>query len=180
MPKQGILIKISAEMVRSISEPKIWHRIINKFNALRLNYVLVGGAALVIHGLPRSTLDIDIYVPAKEDTLKKLFKIADTLGLESEQKAILAISHSPALFVGQWLCFSYAGQDILDVFLAEEKEFNRLYARAEQKKDQTTRIRVASLKDIKLMKKESGRPIDLADLKFIEEAKKYKSGSKRH
>jgi len=39
-----------------------------------LDYVLVGGAALVIHGLPRSTLDIDIYVPAKEDVLNIIDK----------------------------------------------------------------------------------------------------------
>jgi len=136
---------------------------------------LVGGAALVIHGLPRSTLDIDIYVPAKEEALKKLFRIANSLGLESEQKAILAISHLPKMFLGQWICFSYEGQDILDVFLAGEREFNKLYANSKQKEDQAVKIRVASLKDIKLMKKKSGRLIDLADLKFIEEAKKYKS-----
>ncbi len=160
-------------MTRNTSDPKIWYKIINKLNEAKLNYVLVGGAALVIYGLPRSTLDIDIYVPAKEEALKKLFKITDSLGLQSEQKAILAISHSPGLFVGQWICFSYEGQDILDVFLAGEREFNKLYGNSEQKEDRAITIRVASLKDIKLMKKKSGRPIDLADLKFIEEAKKY-------
>lgn len=173
MPRQEKLIRISAEMAKDISAPKIWHKIINKLNAEKLSYVLVGGAALVIHGLPRSTIDIDIYLPAEEEALKKLFKITESLGLQSEQKAILAISHSPELFVGQWICFSYAGQDILDVFLADKKEFNRLYTNSEQKKDRTVTIRVASLKDIKLLKKKSGRPLDLADFKFIEEAKKW-------
>ena len=139
-----------------------------------MDYVLVGGAALVIHGLPRSTLDIDIYVPAKEDVLNKLFNIADSLGLQSEQRSILTISHSPKLFVDQWICFSYKGQDILDVFLSGKKEFEKLYSSSEQKKDKTVSIRVASLKDIASMKKKSGRPIDLADIEFIKEAKKYK------
>lgn len=160
-------------MTKNTSDPKIWYKIINKLNEAKLKYVLVGGAALVIHGLPRSTLDIDIYVPAKEEVLRKLFKIADSLGLQSGQKAILAISHSPELFVGQWICFSYERQDILDVFLAGEKEFNKLYANSQQKEDRALTIRVVSLKDIKLMKKKSGRPIDLADIKFIKEAEKY-------
>jgi hypothetical protein len=161
-------------MAKNTSDPKIWHKIINKLNETKLKYVLVGGAALVIHGLPRSTLDIDIYVPAKEEVLKVLFKIANSLHLKTEQKDIFAISHSPNLFVDQWICFSYNGQDILDVFLSSEKEFNKLLINSEQKKDQTTTIRVASLKDIEKMKKKSGRPIDIADLKFIKQAKKYK------
>lgn len=161
-------------MAKNTSDPEIWHKIINKFNETRLSYVLVGGAALVIHGLPRSTLDIDIYVPAKEEALNKLFKIADSLGLKTKQKNILAISHLPNLFVDQWICFSYEGQDILDIFLASEKEFNKLYANSEQRKDSTATIRIASLKDIELMKKESARLIDLADLKLIKEVKKIK------
>lgn len=161
-------------MAKNTSDLKIWNRIINELNGAKLKYVLVGGAALVIHGLPRSTLDIDIYVPAKEDVLTALFKIADSLGLKTEQKDIIKISHLPNLFTNQWICFSYENQDILDVFLAGEKEFNKLYIDSEQKKDRTTTIRVASLKNIEIMKKKSGRPIDIADLKFIKEAKKYK------
>ena len=161
-------------MKKNTSNPEIWHKIIKKFNQTGLDYVLVGGAALVIHGLPRSTLDIDIYVPAKEDVLNKLFNIADSLGLQSEQRSILTISHSPKLFVDQWICFSYKGQDILDVFLSGKKEFEKLYSSSEQKKDKTISIRVASLKDIASMKKKSGRPIDLADIEFIKAAKKYK------
>ena len=129
---------------------------------------------MVIHGLPRSTLDIDIYVPAKKEALNKLFEIADSLNLQSEQRAILAISGSPDLFADQWICFSYMGQDILDVFLSGEKEFKKLYANSEQKRDKTITVRVASLDDIKAMKRRTGRPVDLSDLEFIREAAKYK------
>ncbi len=164
-------------MAKDTSDTNIWYKIINKFKEKKLTYVLVGGAALVIHGLPRSTLDLDIYIPAKKETLHKLFRIADSLKLQTEQKSILNISHSPNLFANQWICFSYEGRDILDVFLSDEKEFNKLFVNSEQKNDRNTTIRVASLKDIKSMKKKSGRPIDLADIKSIEEAKKYKKKS---
>ncbi len=158
-------------MAKNISGIKIWHEIIKELNKARARYVLVGAAALVVHGLPRSTLDLDIYIPAKEDSINKLFKIAGVLGLQSEQKAIFSIRYSPKLFAGQWICFSYKGQDILDVFFADKNDFDGLYKNSELKKDKKISIRVASLKDIAAMKKASGRPIDLSDLELIKELK---------
>jgi len=153
---------------------QIWHKIIRELSLARISYVMVGAAALAIHGFPRSTLDIDIYVPAKENILKKLFKITHALSLRSEQKAILKISHSPELFTGQWICFSCEGQDVLDVFLANSSEFKKLYKNSKLKKDKSISIRVASLRDIAAMKKSSGRPIDLSDLDSIKEMMRYK------
>lgn len=161
-------------MTKNILTSQIWHKIIKELSKVKVSYVLVGAAALVIHGFPRSTLDLDIYVPAEENTLNKLFKIADTLGLQSKQRAILKIGHSPKLFTGQWVCFSYKGQDVLDVFFANKDEFNKLYKNSEVKKDKKISIRVASLHDIAVMKKASGRPIDLSDLDSIKEMIKYK------
>ena len=161
-------------MEKNTLGPEIWRNIIYKFNREKLDYVLVGAAALVVYGIPRSTLDIDIYIPAKEQALNKLFQLASSLGLKSEQKAILDIAHSPRLFVNQWLCFSYKGQDILDVFLCGENEFRRLLKGSTLKRDKSISLRVASLKDIEAMKKASGRPIDLADLELIKELKNMK------
>ena len=71
-------------MAKNTSTNKIWYKIVKKFNQEKLDYVLAGGAALVIHGLPRSTLGIDIYVPAKEKVLNKLFNFSGSLGMNSE------------------------------------------------------------------------------------------------
>ncbi len=139
-----------------------------------LSYMIVGAAALVIYGLPRSTLDIDIYVSADENTLDKLFQIADRLGLQSKQRDILKIKHSPRLYAEQWICFSYRGQDVLDVFLASDKQFKKLYKNSQLMRDKNLSVKVASLDDIMIMKKASGRPIDLADIELIKEVKKYR------
>ncbi len=160
-------------MAKNTSLVPIWHKVINALNKAKLKYVLVGGAALIIHGLPRSTLDIDIYVPANEDTLNKLFQVMDALGLKSDQKDILNIRHFPNLFADQWICFSYNGEDVLDVFFADMNDFNKLYKNSILKKDKQIAVRVASLRDIASMKKVSGRPIDLSDIKLIEEAKRH-------
>lgn len=161
-------------MKKNTSKDQIWHKIIRAFNKSKLNYILVGGAALIVHGLPRNTLDLDIYIPAREDTLNKLFKIAGTLSLETKQKDILKISHLPDLLINQWISFSHKGQEILDIFLAKENDFNKLYKNSELKKDRTMSIRVASLNSILNLKKSSRRPIDKADIELIKEAKRYK------
>jgi hypothetical protein len=88
---------------------EIWNKIIGKLNKEKFPYVLVGWAALVVYGLPRTTLDIDIYVPARANTVHKLFQITNSLGLKSGQKAVLSITHSPDLFINQWICFSHRG-----------------------------------------------------------------------
>lgn len=161
-------------MVKNTSQAQIWNKIIRKLNLSGIKYVLVGGAALVIHGLPRSTLDIDIYVPADKNTLIKLFQFADSLELKSRQRAILKLKDTPSLFANQWICFSYLKEDILDVFFTDKKEFTTLYKNSLIKKDKNLFIKVASLKDIASMKKAAGRSIDFADLKFIKKARKNK------
>ncbi|OQX80420.1 MAG: hypothetical protein B6D56_05090 [Candidatus Omnitrophica bacterium 4484_70.1] len=66
----------------------------------------------------------------------------------------------------------------MDVFLAEEQEFQRLLKNSQVKKDGNFLVRIASLKDIIRMKKSSARPIDLADLELIKEYKKYRKNYK--
>jgi len=41
------------------------------FTQCEMPYVIVGGAALVLHGIPRSTLDVDIVIPAERETIQK-------------------------------------------------------------------------------------------------------------
>ena len=161
-------------MAKNISPAHIWHQIIKKFNQSQLEYVLVGGAALIIHGLPRSTLDMDFYLISRKNTIERIFEIMDSLKLVSQQKDILKLLNFPHLLEGQWISFAHEKKDIVDVYLASEKEFQPLYKNSELKNDNDIHIRVASLNDLKAMKRISARAIDLADIKLIEESKKYK------
>ena len=179
MPKQERSVTTSDTMGKDILPSPIWRKIIKKLNDMRVEYILVGGSALIVHGLPRSTLDIDIYVSAKEDTLGKLFQIAEDLGLDTDQRDILKIRHMPHLFANQWICFSNKGQEILDVFFVHENKFTALYRNSELRKDQHICVRVASLNDISAMKRASRRAIDRADLILIEEVRKQMRRSKR-
>jgi len=101
MRNPDALVKVSVGMEKNTLRNQIWYKIykiIDKLNKEKIDYVVVGATALVIHGLPRSTLDIDIYIPARAEMLNKLFLVAHKLRLQSAQEDILNLSHLPNLY----------------------------------------------------------------------------------
>lgn len=141
----------------------------------RVPFVLVGGSALVLHGIPRSTLDFDIFIPSREPIPKKLFSLARKAGLTSRQSDLFRMAGKPDLLIGQWVSFrDKSGRDIIDFFFETPSRFSALKLRAVIRKAQGYSLRVASLNDLERMKKAARRPIDLADIALIRERRKLK------
>jgi hypothetical protein len=75
--------------------------------------------------------------------------------------------------------FSRPGEEaLIDVFFEQEKQFEKIYRRSIKRRSHKTTLRVASLQDLEKMKKESGRPIDFADITLIREIKKIRKPKK--
>lgn len=55
------------------------------FNENKVEYLIVGGYALAIHGHPRYTGDLDIWVLSKTDNAERILKSLHAFGLESLQ-----------------------------------------------------------------------------------------------
>jgi uncharacterized nucleotidyltransferase DUF6036 len=148
-----------------------WSTVLDTLSTNHLEFVVVGGAALALHGLPRTTLDIDIFIPATNNDFQILFtSLIDNLNLESEQSLFRNNSNTPELFLGQWFTFSSKdGNDLVDVFIAGSEEFNLLKSQSETIRIADNNIQIASLPELKRMKQKCGRPIDLADIVLIDE-----------
>lgn len=126
---------------------------------------------MALHGIPRSTLDIDIIVPAKTEIIIRLFEATQQVGLQSSQAGVLEMAHQPDLLTGQWITFEDSdGYQLVDVLLEQEAVLNDLLGRAVTYKLGEQTLRVASLDDIVAMKKAVGRPIDMSDIALINEA----------
>jgi len=148
-----------------------WDRVLKELIFSDIDFIVIGGAALALHGLPRTTLDIDIYIQADKSSFDRLFiSLLDNLGLQSEQAVFRNNSGQSNLFIGQWFTFSnHDGIDVIDVFIADKKQFHSLKATSDIILMYGGEIQIASLLDLKKMKQECARPIDLADITLIDE-----------
>jgi len=148
-----------------------WDRVLEALVLSKIDFIIIGGAALALHGLPRTTLDIDIYIQADKDTFDELFTtLIDDLKLHSEQALFRKNSDQPHLFIGQWFTFSNSENiDLIDVFIADKEQFESLKSNSEIISIYNSTIRIASLLELKKMKQKCARPIDLADVALIDE-----------
>ncbi|MCS7180884.1 MAG: nucleotidyl transferase AbiEii/AbiGii toxin family protein, partial [bacterium] len=104
-------------------ERKIEKKIINVLKNLvkeNISFYIVGGMALVLYGIPRTTLDIDIVIPSDKEMVDKLFEIFKKYSLKSKQKDILLIKEE-RLLIGQWITFEdEKGRELFDIFIEEK------------------------------------------------------------
>ena len=51
-----------------------YYEIFKKFNELKIDYLIVGGLAVNLHGVPRMTYDIDIMIKLEKKNISKIVK----------------------------------------------------------------------------------------------------------
>ncbi|NQZ68212.1 MAG: hypothetical protein HRT89_09085 [Lentisphaeria bacterium] len=166
-------------MKNETGPPVDWPLILTELSKSDIDFLVVGGGALVLHGLPRSTLDLDIYIPANIPDIQNVLNILQQLNLIPQNKAVLSLAEQAEFIIGQWVPFSIPdGPDIIDVYLCRPGEFHALYQTADLLEFAGNEIYVANLETLKKMKLECGRPVDLADVALIEEFQKFNADSR--
>jgi hypothetical protein len=150
-----------------------WTSILDGLVQSNIDFLVVGGAALVLHGIPRSTMDIDIYIPSDDFMINETIEVLSTeLSLNTENSFVGTDLCRADLIIGQWISFSIqGGPDIIDVYVCPQGEFYALLEKAELLELKNSHVQVASLEQIKQMKSKVARPIDLADIALIDEYK---------
>lgn len=152
------------------SEIPDWPLILHKLSQANFDFLVVGGGALVLHGIPRTTLDIDIFIPSDSQDINELFNVLKSLNLKSNDDSFRSLSDHAQLLTGQWISFSIPeGPDIIDIYFCRKGEFYSLHESADIIEIKGLPVFVANLNSLKEMKKKSGRPIDLADIALIDE-----------
>lgn len=157
--------------MRKKSKEKInWQSFLKSLSEIEVDFVVIGGSALTLHGIPRTTIDVDIQISSKEDNIRCLISGLEQSGLKLENEDFLPLIGRPDLLFGQCISFSIPdGPQIIDVFLEDPKDFNEILKTSRKIKFADFYLRVADLFEIKKMKMEIGRPIDLADVALIDE-----------
>ncbi len=132
-----------------------------------VDYVLVGGAALTIHGLVRATEDLDLFVRPTAENIERLRR---ALRFIYQDPSIDEISTEDLL--GDYPAVRYyppSGELFLDILtrLGEFATFESL--EAHEVEWNGVKVRVASPKTLYWMKKDTVRDIDRLDAERLRE-----------
>ena len=157
--------------------PTDLERIFAALEASRARYLVVGGVAVVLHGHPRFTADLDLVISLDRSNLSRALRALEGLGYRPRAPVALAEFLDPDVRRA-WI--EEKGMTVLalwspelpatevDVFASEPFAFEAAYGRALRADLGTTAVPVASLADLIDLKRRAGRPQDLEDVRALE------------
>jgi len=139
--------------------------LIQLFNANRVRYLLIGGQALRLEGLPRSTMDWDFYIPPKD--AENIRKINELLAADLDV-ALLPLGPGGENFIQTY----QTGFGVIQFHLAvpglppfDEAEKNAVTRRT----DRGTPVCCVSGRLLLASKLAANRPQDQLDIEFLRE-----------
>jgi hypothetical protein len=153
--------------------PVEWSEFVDLLLRHRVRFLLIGAHALAIHGRPRATLDLDVFVEASEANAKRLGDaLADFGFLESgaqwrqfaEPDRMMTLGREPLRI------------DILNKISGVS--FATAWKNRVPGDIGGRRIHVIGLADLRRNKRASGRPKDLLDIALLDEAKPTRAGGR--
>ena len=146
-----------------------------------VQYVLVGGLAVQLHGFLRSTFDIDLVLAMHDENLVRFIALARRCGLVPANPVPLDALRNTAL-IEQWyrekgmLTFSLRepqiGGSVVDVLVRSAVPYERLIANAVAGELFGRKVWIASIDDLLVMKRTANRPRDLLDIAALEKIKR--------
>lgn len=148
-------------------------RVLRALEAAGVRYLVVGGVAVVLHGHPRFTADLDLAVALEPANVRAAFAALATLGYHPRVPVSAEMLSDPEarrrLVVEKGMTvLSFASPDLptteVDVFADPPFAFDETYQRATRVDLGDVAVRVASIRDVIAMKRRVGRPKDLEDV----------------
>ena len=156
------------------------HDLLATLCAANIDYVLVGGLAVALHGYQRVTMDVDVVLAMDDENLAKFVDCAKSANL----KPVLPVpveSLRDAALIDRWhgekamQVFALRGPDamatVIDVLVRPVVSFDQLKRNAITKSIGSLSVPVASIDDLIILKTGTGRSKDVLD---IEELRKIK------
>jgi hypothetical protein len=153
------------------------------FSALdrhKVDYLLIGGLAVSLHGVERATMDVDITVAMSPANLAALIETAKELKLTPVLPVPLASLGDIGL-LREWHVqrnlevFALRTPELAGVTIAvllfPPVDFSGMQQRGVSFEVAGTAIKVVSIDDLIAMKSAAGRPIDISDVEHLQRIK---------
>ncbi len=144
--------------------------VIQALQKYEINYALIGGYAVALHGAIRGTVDIDIVVSLTRKSLQGAERALESIGLKSHLPITATDMYQ---FREEYIkkrnlaAWSFNNADnpleVVDILITEDvKQIKTVI-----KKAFGVEIRVAAIPDLISLKTKSGRPQDKEDIKAL-------------
>jgi len=133
------------------------------FNENDVRYLVIGGIAVLMHGYPRNTIDLDLTVAADQENAERIVRVLSEFGfgdtglstdLFTAENSLVRIGVPPVRI------------EILNYL--EGLSFEQAYADRIERDFQGVTVSLISIQDLISNKKAVGRHKDLADVEWLE------------
>ena len=168
----------------SVKKPVLRMKTVELLQALsdgQVQYVLVGGLAVQLHGFLRSTFDIDLVLAMNDGNLSRFIAVAQEYGLVPVIPVPMDSLRNASL-IDQWhrekgmLAFAlrepHIGGSVVDVLVRSDVPYDRLMANAVAGELFGRKVWIASIDDLLVMKRIANRPKDQLDVAALEKIKR--------
>ncbi len=140
-----------------------------------VDFVIIGGVAVVLQAMPRFTKDLDICYSTVQDNLDALGSVLVALEarLRGIPETVPFVPDGRTLRQTQIMCLTTPAGDI-DLLVDPDgaPAYNTLRRRADIMDLGGQSVRVASIEDMLAMKRAAGRPQDVVDVESLEAARR--------
>jgi hypothetical protein len=151
--------------------------IVRALNEAQVRYLIVGGLAVVAHGYPRLTVDVDLVIDLSEVNLRSAMNAFERLGFKPKAPVKLeqfadrsqreSWVHEKNMLVFRIYSDRFPGTDV-DIFPTMPFDFERAYADSQRFELAVgATMPVVGVNDLINMKEQAGRPKDLEDVRVL-------------
>jgi predicted nucleotidyltransferase len=153
-----------------------FHSIFKELNKQNIDYLVVGGLAVNLHGVPRMTYDIDLMILLQAENVRKLVEKLTNWGYRPkvpinpmeltdetkrnswiQEKGMKAVNfYSEKLPIGE-----------IDIVVDSPISYSELKSRAVMIEIGGEKIPTVSIHDLIKLKQKSGRKQDIADVEYL-------------
>ena len=150
------------------------YKLVKKLAENNIEYAIAGGYAVAFHGAVRGTVDIDLIIKLEKESFLKIEKTLEQIGLQSRLpiKAEEVFNFREEYINNRNLIAWYFINlnnpiESVDILLLEDlKKFKTININSNN-----NILKVVSMNDLIKMKKRSGRPQDIEDIKILRSLK---------
>lgn len=144
--------------------PSDFKDFISCFNNHQVDYILVGGFSVILHGYPRNTGDMDIWVKRSLENFNKIEQAFSDFGM-----LLFDMTSENFLHNKNWDVFTFGRSPVAIDLMVEVKglNFEKAFESSIVFSDKDFYVRTISKEDLIKAKKSVMRPKDMDDLQNL-------------